>query len=219
MSAAPYPDDLEELEEALRQDIRRLAEQFLGAPSKTTRDEWRWGTNGSFRVYVAGPKKGGWANFESPDDKGKPLKFIKYHLRCSSSEAIKWARAWVGGTASRPAASHPAQAARAAPLKKNLGRYHLEIAAGCAPAIGTVAERYLREHRQIVGPLPPEARFHPRIWHSESRKTWPALVLIAADATGVRRIQVCQSALNSFQGTAPKTFHFVRSVSAVFCAA
>jgi hypothetical protein len=29
----------------------------------------------------------------------------------------------------------------------------------------------------------------------------------------------CQSALNSFQGTAPKTFHFVRSVSAVFCAA
>jgi ParB family chromosome partitioning protein len=29
----------------------------------------------------------------------------------------------------------------------------------------------------------------------------------------------CQSALNSFQGTASKTFHFVRSVSAVFCAA
>jgi hypothetical protein len=31
--------------------------------------------------------------------------------------------------------------------------------------------------------------------------------------------EACQSALNSFQGTAPKTFHFVRSVSAVFCAA
>ena len=30
---------------------------------------------------------------------------------------------------------------------------------------------------------------------------------------------VCQSALNSFQGRASKTFHFVRSVSAVFCAA
>jgi transposase len=29
----------------------------------------------------------------------------------------------------------------------------------------------------------------------------------------------CQSALNSFQGRASKTFHFVRSVSAVFCAA
>jgi type IV secretion system protein VirB4 len=29
----------------------------------------------------------------------------------------------------------------------------------------------------------------------------------------------CQSALNSFQGTASKTFHFVRLVSAVFCAA
>jgi hypothetical protein len=30
---------------------------------------------------------------------------------------------------------------------------------------------------------------------------------------------ICQSALNSFQGRASKTFHFVRSVSAVFCAA
>jgi uncharacterized protein (DUF305 family) len=31
--------------------------------------------------------------------------------------------------------------------------------------------------------------------------------------------ELCQSALNSFQGTASKTFHFVRLVSAVFCAA
>ena len=35
---------------------------------------------------------------------------------------------------------------------------------------------------------------------------------------GTDNIQVCQSALNSFQGTACKSFHFVSLLSAAFCA-
>ncbi len=52
------------------------------------------------------------------------------------------------------------------------------------PIEGTLAERYLREHRAIKGPLPPSLRYHPRLLHPENRCYYPALVASSTDMNG-----------------------------------
>jgi putative DNA primase/helicase len=44
------------------------------------------------------------------------------------------------------------------------------------PIANTLAERYLREHRGIDGPLPQHFRFHPGIWHKEAAASLPAML-------------------------------------------
>ncbi len=53
---------------------------------------------------------------------------------------------------------------------------------GTLPIEGTLAERYLREHRGIEGPLPPSCRFHPGVWHFETGETHPALIVGARNS-------------------------------------
>jgi hypothetical protein len=51
--------------------------------------------------------------------------------------------------------------------------------------IGTLAERYLREHRGIAGAIPESLRFHPGLTHFETGKKYPALIAIAKNENGV----------------------------------
>lgn len=44
---------------------------------------------------------------------------------------------------------------------------------------GTLAERYLREHRGIQGPIPASYRYHPAVYHGEAKQCLPALVVVA----------------------------------------
>ena len=44
---------------------------------------------------------------------------------------------------------------------------------------GTLAERYLREHRGIQGDIPQSFRFHPSMYHFETGEKYPALVVIS----------------------------------------
>ncbi len=68
-----------------------------------------------------------------------------------------------------------------------------KIFKGTVPIQGTLAERYLREHRHITGGLPESCRYHPGVWHHETGKTYPALVVAARNldkSIGVPTIQV-----------------------------
>jgi hypothetical protein len=53
------------------------------------------------------------------------------------------------------------------------------------PAKNTLVERYLREHRKINITLPSGIRFHPRVWDSNTKKAYPAMVVIAKDKNNV----------------------------------
>lgn len=58
------------------------------------------------------------------------------------------------------------------------------------PIAGTAAERYLREHRGIAGPLPERLRYAPSVWHAEAKRHLPALIVPAFDDAGeLTRIQ------------------------------
>jgi Ti-type conjugative transfer relaxase TraA len=56
--------------------------------------EWRYGTKGSLKVNVSGPKRGGYANFET-GDKGGPLHLICEARNCTMKEAILWAKSFL----------------------------------------------------------------------------------------------------------------------------
>lgn len=61
------------------------------------------------------------------------------------------------------------------------------------PIEGSVAERYLREHRHITGALPVSCHYHPGIRHFETGEVYPALVVSAQHtekAMGAPTIQV-----------------------------
>lgn len=53
---------------------------------------------------------------------------------------------------------------------------------------GTIAERYLRG-RAITDPLPSCLRYHPCLYHRETRRTYPALIARLDDNGGMRAVQ------------------------------
>ncbi|MDP3936209.1 MAG: AAA family ATPase [Alphaproteobacteria bacterium] len=56
--------------------------------------EWRYGSKGSLKVNISGPKQGGYANFET-GDKGGPLHLICEARNCTMKEAIGWAKSFL----------------------------------------------------------------------------------------------------------------------------
>ncbi|MCW5589675.1 MAG: MobA/MobL family protein [Legionellales bacterium] len=55
----------------------------------------------------------------------------------------------------------------------------MRILKNSKPIENTLAERYLREHRGIIGTLPETFRYHPSTWNSQLKRTMPALVVTA----------------------------------------
>jgi Ti-type conjugative transfer relaxase TraA len=56
--------------------------------------EWRYGANGSLKVNISGPKRGGYANFKT-GDKGGALHLICEARNCTMKEAIAWAKSFL----------------------------------------------------------------------------------------------------------------------------
>jgi hypothetical protein len=48
-----------------------------------------------------------------------------------------------------------------------------------SPATGTLVATYLSAARGIPGPAPQSLRFHPNVWHAESRQELPAMIACA----------------------------------------
>jgi putative DNA primase/helicase len=189
-----------ELVTALRPRIDDLARILFGEPNRahSSKRELRFGSKGALCVWIAGPKRGGWADF-SGDAKGTPLGLICYARQCDVRAAEAWARAWLGWPAatgddrraaavatSRPepppvvdaGADDAAEADRRAEIAQRF--WH-----DSGPLAGTVGESYLVDQRGIPVPLrgwPARARFH---------RGTRSLILAATDAAGtVRAVQM-----------------------------
>jgi hypothetical protein len=211
VSAPRSSDDiLDELRPALRSVIADLAERFRGPPNKETRGraEWRWGTRGSFRVFVSGPKQGACADFEG-EWKGDPLALIMRERHCDFTAAVKFGCDFVGiqfdregcqedpaSRAAREAERDQRQADRDAEQEADEGK---RIA--CArllwdartPIDDTVAEIYLIKIRGI--PHPAEDWPDAVGFHAESR----SLILAGTNADGL--VQFVQRVFLTVDGT------------------
>jgi putative DNA primase/helicase len=89
--------DLAELREALRDRLESLAETLLGPHNKarSRRTQWRWGTQGSLSLEIAGRKRGAWWSHESGEG-GGPIELIQHVRRCSFADAVAWGADFTG---------------------------------------------------------------------------------------------------------------------------
>ena len=112
---------------------------------------------------------------------GDVLALVQGMLSLSFTDALKWACAWLDGDCHTTLANTPATPLKkpnsaAVSVNENKERA-LKIWKQAKPLAGTLAERYLQEHRGItLNPLPPSLRFHPRLYHKDSEQHFPALV-------------------------------------------
>lgn len=112
---------------------------------------------------------------------GDVIALIQGIIGVSFPEALKWACAWLDGDLNTTLANIPAiplKKANSAAVSVNENKERaLKIWKEAKPLAGTVAERYLCEHRGItLSPLPLSLRFHPRLYHKDSKQYFPALV-------------------------------------------
>lgn len=190
--------DAQDLQQRLSQQVEELARQLLGEPNHhlSTAKNLRYGKNGSLAIAVGGKHAGTWHSFES-GEKGNLIQLIQHTTSLEFKEALDYAGRFLGlSPDSAPLAPHMvAQATRKKDPQalddndlKAIARAR-KIEEGSLPIQGTLAERYLREHRGITGDLPDTFRYHPRVvYHYVDEQTkvhkkeyFPALVLIAKD--------------------------------------
>jgi hypothetical protein len=184
------PRDAAELARMLAAQTPAIVAELLPA-GRREGSEWRVGSlhgerGRSLAVHLVGVRAGIWSDFSS-GQAGDLLDLVALvRFGGDLKQAMAWARARLGMDTTSPAAapSRPAPAAPPPPAddedakrRKALAR-RLFIEA--TPALrGTPAACYLAG-RGIdlaeLGRQPRALRFHPALWNSESRRTWPAMV-------------------------------------------
>lgn len=92
----PRRQDARTLARRLAERIDALAPQLLGEPTLHSRNVMRWGAHGSLAVNVAGDRRGRWHSFEEGRG-GDALDLVVWKRGSDLRDAMKWARAWLGG--------------------------------------------------------------------------------------------------------------------------
>jgi Ti-type conjugative transfer relaxase TraA len=87
--------ELDRMVSTLKERIPEVCQALFPETQPQVRGhEWRYGTKGSLKVNISGPKRGGYANFET-GDKGGPLHLICEARNCTMKEAIAWAKSFL----------------------------------------------------------------------------------------------------------------------------
>lgn len=173
---------LAQLTARLSDHMPELASALLGQRNNalSRRDEWRFGSNGSLAVIVAGPKRGRWFDHERGVG-GHALELLAHIHRVPMRQARRLALDWLGEDPCPPFprmrpqktvhASFGAVSQRSGgvPLDSRTRRLADSLWTAAMPLAGSLAETYLRQARAV--PLPDDAdvlRFHPGPWRNRS---------------------------------------------------
>lgn len=174
-------DDLPAIRDGLAGAAESLALALLGEPNRSlsNRSTWRFGSKGSFKIEVAGPKRGLWVDHGAGDEGGDLLALIQRERGGDFPAALEWARGYLRMPEQhrpKPKAILPVSAPPASDADRIAKARRLWAA--CKPLVGTVGETYLAVTRGIPAPAagwPDAVRFHPME---------RALVVAATDAAG-----------------------------------
>lgn len=202
MSAARHLVSIGDVASMLAGRIEALCAELL-RNGKRDGHEWRCGgvdgaPGGSLGVHLSGAKAGVWADFATGET-GDALDLVAAVLfRGDKRQALQWARAWLGLEGADPAMLEVRRAEAAAAQQQRSAAAEAELEAtrnnafriwlSAAESIaGTPVEAYLRG-RGIdlaqLGRQPRALRFHPRLWNTETRRTWPAMAAAIHDSAG-----------------------------------
>ncbi len=182
--------DYKKVKDGLAYEADNLAVQLLGSDYKRSGQQLRYGNKGSFSVNI-GASAGRWGDFESGTGGNDLVSFIMHVTHYSFQEALEYGAAFLGLSKEETPLSHDTtyQATQgnskskvgfsAEQYKKiNAARY---LVRKSIPIAGSLAERYLREHRGITMPLPDTLRYLPPSYKSQNEQYFPALLGVSID--------------------------------------
>jgi conjugative transfer relaxase protein TraI len=195
-------DTLSRIKEGLNKNSETIATEFLGNPVERGGHYLKFGSNqGSLSVTVKGEKQGWFNDFETNKGGRDMLKFIELHGRMDRQQSIQYGARWLGIIPDSMDHSSIKTKTRVSPQKDNTRsekseksftdyekkriKFANQLANESQPIKGTLAEKYLKEHRGIdTRSLPEDLRFHSGIYAKSNQKSLPALVSIARTLDG-----------------------------------
>jgi conjugative transfer relaxase protein TraI len=192
----------------LTDQAESVLERLLGEPKAKSNGQYRYGAHqGSLIVTLTGDKRGLWHDFQTGQG-GHLLGLIAQQknldIQREFQRVLREALNLLGASPAdlsvqepfsvpTKTAKMPTPAALApTPEQQRSLRYARQLARESQPASGTLAERYLREHRGIhLDHLPESIRFHPGIYSRKNEAVYPALLVVAKDSAD--RVQAVQA--------------------------
>ncbi|SMF83294.1 Toprim domain-containing protein [Azospirillum oryzae] len=181
----------DEIDAALRDQVEALVTHLRGGPNPalSTDTQLRYGTKGSLHVCVAGKEKGRITDFEAGGEKGMgPIDFIMAERMLPVGEALRWAADWLG--LQPPPPTRPEVVDEGEPT--DTSAWARQQWGEATSAAGTVAERYLVDHRGIALEAVERLvaldliRFHPghRASSKPGSRSWSAILFPIFDQAG-----------------------------------
>ncbi|MBY0544075.1 MAG: toprim domain-containing protein, partial [Gammaproteobacteria bacterium] len=187
--------DYERIRELLNGQPEQIASAYLGEPTSKNSREWRYGSLKECVVTLRGSHAGKWYNHMHGVG-GDMLKLISHTTGIAYGKSlVEEASRFLGGYIPQKTAidfriqkkdpkNDGLKEEQNAELKKRLSAVSA-IVKSTVPIEGTLAERYLREHRGIDGDLSSSnLRYHPALKNWMTRTVHPALVATARNAQG-----------------------------------
>jgi hypothetical protein len=180
-----------EIADLLNAQIVSLCEQLLPA-GRRDGQEWRVGSiagepGQSLGVHLSGARRGVWRDFAGPPDhQGDALDLVaQVRFGGNKSEALRWARAWLGLSEHNPAgfgsvpAQRPERPEHAERDREGKRQKAVNMWLSGQPIEGTPVEAYLAARGielAALGRVPRALRFIPNAWCQEAEGPLPAMV-------------------------------------------
>ena len=192
------------IREQANANAKDIAIHLLGNPNKSlsTNNELRYGKKGSMSIKISGPNQGMWRDFES-DQGGDVIALIKRERHLDNKEVFNYASSLLGlgDTAFNISPNNKINKTKEEYTKAKshhqndnvkhdsksqikINNKVIELYHSSQAIEGSVAEHYLKIHRNIVGALPKDLRFIENAYDPVTKTNQAALASFARNSSG-----------------------------------
>ena len=200
--------DAHRISHLLMDQAESVLERLLGEPRAKSGGQYRYGTHqGSLVVTLSGEKRGLWHDFQTGQGghlSGLIAQQRNLDIQREFQQVLREALSLLGTSSAdlsiQEAISAPTKPSKMptpttlapTPEQQRSLSYARQLARESQPVAGTLAERYLREHRGIhLNHFPEDIRFHPGIYSRKNEAVYPALLAVAKNSAN--KVQAVQA--------------------------
>jgi hypothetical protein len=187
----------------MNHQAENIIKKTLGEPNSalSSKTSWRYGKKGSLSISLDQDKRGLWHNFET-GEKGNLFQLLQKNTGLSKRDLYKYCARKLGLASSiiPRVAAVKAKPAKAKTVNEDSSltneqrkrvAFANKLVKQSLDVRGTLAERYLKEHRGIKKDIPKSFRYHPNLFSKINNQACPALLVIAKSPKG--EIQAVQA--------------------------
>lgn len=171
--------------------VESICHALLGESGRnSSKRQLRYGKSGSLAISLSDSSLGLWKD-HSRDEGGDIFRLVMRERGGDFKEALSWVAEALRVTPEKKASQAYVSSSSDQEDEARRMQKVQKLLEASRPVQGTVAERYLREHRGIREELSSDVRFIPSVWNSRAKASYPALVSLARDSYGtVTALQV-----------------------------